>query len=159
MIIIGLGYVFSPELLWPIKPFFHGLSKISLGVIVLYFINLDSDDSGSETDLIKILQTNGTGILEGTCRSKDGRPFMDSVFPEEVQDPIDINFSLGAQYLGCYSFDCEGSDEPEDKNGLYVSYGPLILDNLSASVYVHIYYDRVWEVSRFTARLQPLKQT
>lgn len=149
ILMLGLKYYQSDDL--SDKQF--GLTLVIIGVIFSVPVFLWEEPK----NLLEILKTNGTGILEGTCRSKDGRPFMDSVFPEEVQDPVDINFSFGAHYLGCYSFDCEGSDEPDDKNDLYVSYGPLVLDDSSTSVYVYIYYDRVWEVSRFTARLD--KQT
>lgn len=104
-------------------------------------------------DLLSILKTNGTGILEGTCRSKNGTDFMENIVSENAPDLIDVNFSLGSQYLGCYSFDCDGFDDPDQYDGLYVAYGPLRTEDSKFAVFLSIYFDEYMRVSRFVARL------
>ncbi len=59
-------------------------------------------------NLITILKTNGTGLLQGLCRPAE----FDS-FQNLEEDEVDVNFSLGEKNLGKFKIKIEsvGDDE------------------------------------------------
>jgi hypothetical protein len=145
-----------------INPIAGTTSGFTLFLVFLFlsgflFVLANQPLSKPKQDLLSILKTNGTGILEGTCLVKGARDkYGNGLFKREDDvdpPPVHVNFSLGAQYLGCYLFRGEDGDEIEEKR-LEITFGRLVLEE-GLHVEVTVYLDRTLEVVRFVAQLMP----
>ncbi len=134
------------------------LSLFYLSIAGFLYVFLTLPISVPKQDLISILKTNGTGVLEGTClvkgaRDKYGYGLFNSIDDDVDPPPVHVNFSLGTQYLGCYLFRGEDGNEIEEKR-LEITFGRLVLEE-GPHVEVTVYLDRTLEVVRFVAQLIP----
>jgi len=68
-------------------------------------------------NLISVLETNGTGLLEGLCRphSRSSSSVKDDSFLKlEAYDEIIVDFSIGTENLGTYKIKVEYLNEDSD---------------------------------------------
>ena len=67
-------------------------------------------------DLLSILKSNGTGLLEGLCRPHNRNNHDESSFITlKTNDKLKVDFSLGVEYLGVYEIKVESAEDDGTK--------------------------------------------
>lgn len=93
-------------------------------------------------NLLSVLKSNGTGLLEGLCRFHD-RSESFTLPKWEVTDKIKLDFSIGVENLGTYTLGISFISLEES-----TLHGSLVIDD---EILLHITFHKIGDFGKFMA--------
>jgi hypothetical protein len=96
-------------------------------------------------DLLSVLKSNGTGLLEGLCRlhNRDGISFFNLTSSNKM---VKIDFSIGAENLGTYKVRIDSIEESGNINCTIME-----TEDIGMGVLLRIKIEDVGDFGRFQA--------